>query len=120
MPLQAEHLYKATNNKRFADAIRPITPTSSGWIITILFYSALHYVEAYNAKFNWHFRSHDDLKRDIARNPQLSKIFEDYSELLTFSWNARYQPCNYGEDDVKQARECYDAVVEHITSLLGA
>jgi hypothetical protein len=119
MPLQAEHIYKAKNNKRFADAIRPITSTSSGWILTILFYSALHYVEAYNAKFDCHFKNHDDLKRDIYRNPQLSDIFDDYSDLLTFSWNARYRPCNYGEEDVKEARVCYEAVVGHITALLG-
>ena len=119
MPSQSEHLEKAEGNTRFANAIRPQTPVSSGWILTVLFYSALHYVEAFNAKHNQHFHEHPSLSQDIHRNPQLSAIYEDYRELSDFSWNARYRPNNYGITEVTEAKESHAAVEQHIRGLLG-
>jgi hypothetical protein len=120
MPSQAEHLYKATNNKQFADGLPKGTPTAVGWVLTILFYSALHYVEAYNARFNCHFTKHEELNKDIQRNPQLSAIFDDYRDLSSFSWNARYRPVAYGETELQEALECHEAVERHVTGLLNA
>ena len=119
MPSKDEHLLKAEGNRRFAYALRPANPVVSGWAITVLFYSALHYVEAYNAKYNCHFGTHDDLKRDISRNPQLSAIYDDYSDLLNFSWNARYRSVVYGEAELNEAKEYHEAVQKHISNLLG-
>lgn len=51
MPSKDEHLAKAANNHKFAMALKDANSTVFGWKLTILFYSALHYVEAYNAKF---------------------------------------------------------------------
>jgi HEPN domain len=118
MPSQAEHFYKAVNNKLFADAITPSTPTATGWALTALFYSALHYVEAFNAKHNCHFSKHEDLNKDIARNPQLAPIFDDYKDLSELSWNARYQAVKYGKDKVTEAIEYHTAVVNCISPLL--
>jgi len=119
MPSQAEHLFKATNNKTFAQGLTKGTPTAVGWALTVLFYSALHYVEAYNAKFNAHFSKHEELNKDIQRNPQLSVIFDDYRDLSTFSWNARYRPVAYGEKELNEALACHAAVEEHVTELLS-
>ncbi|MEQ1949172.1 MAG: hypothetical protein ABL995_18410 [Bryobacteraceae bacterium] len=118
MPSQAEHLYKATNNKLFADGIARDNPTAAGWILTALFYSALHYVEAFNAKFNCHFSRHEDLNRDLERNPQLCPIYDEYRDLSTFSWNARYQPVKYGDAQLREAYEAHSMVVKHINALL--
>jgi hypothetical protein len=119
MPSQAEHLSKATNNKQFADGLPKGTPTAVGWALTILFYSALHYVEAYNAKFNEHFTKHEDLNRDIQRNPQLSPIYDDYRDLSSFGWNARYRPVAYGDQELNEALQCHAAVQRHVTELLS-
>ena len=91
MPSQSEHLTKALNNRKFAYGLPTTTPTAIGWALTALFYSALHYVEAYNAKFNAHFAKHEELNRDIGRNPVLMPIADDYLDLSAFSWNARYR-----------------------------
>jgi len=120
MPSQSEHLYKAVHNKQFADGVEPSTPTSVGWALTALFYSALHYVEAFNAKYNCHFSKHEDLNRDISRNPQLQKIFEDYKDLSNFSWNARYQAVHYGAAELTEALECHAVIQGHIDTLLAA
>ena len=119
MPSTDEHLKKAEGNRRFAYALRPANSVVSGWALTVLFYSALHYVEAYNAKFNTHFKSHDNLKSDIGRNPVLSDIYDEYSDLLTFSWNARYNSVVYGEAELNEAKEYHASVEKHILNLLG-
>jgi hypothetical protein len=90
MPSRDEHLNKARKNKEFAESLKLDNPTCVGWALTALFYSALHYIDAYNAKYNKHCRTHQDLTDNIERNPVLEAISDDYSDLLTFSWNARY------------------------------
>ena len=87
-------------------------------IVTRLNFRLYPVQASYNAKFNCHFKNHDELKRDIHRNPQLSRIYDDYRDLLTFSWNARYQPNNYGETEIVEARDCHTAVADHIRGLL--
>jgi hypothetical protein len=90
MPSRDEHLSKARNNKGFADAIKPSSPTSIEWAWTAIFYSALHYVEAFHAIHEYHCRDHHGLRDAIERNPRLSVIADEYVELLDYSWNARY------------------------------
>jgi hypothetical protein len=119
MPTQPEHLYKAKNNKLCADKMSRDNPTSVGWVLTVLFYSALHYVEAYNAKFNTHFSQHADRNEDMGKNPVLKPIFSNYQELSTYSWNARYKPCGYGEKEIQEAIESHAAVAKLICTSLG-
>ena len=119
MPSSSEHLDKARNNKRFADCIKSSSPTFIGWAITALFYSALHYVEAYNARYDAHFREHSELSRDIADSPVLQSIYDDYRDLSNFSWNARYNAINYHEAELNEAKECHEAVEKHLRKLLG-
>ena len=118
MPSKGEHLTKADNNRRFADGLGVASPTSIGWAITALFYSALHYIEAYNAKFNTHFRKHELLNQDIERNPILNPIWEDYRDLSEFSWNARYNYVNYGKTELDEAKQCLESVRALVSGLL--
>jgi hypothetical protein len=120
MPSRSEHLAKAENNKGFADAIKLSNPTSVGWALTALFYSALHYVEAFNGKYNLHCKSHHQLKADIAKNPQLLTIFDEYSGLLDYSWNARYEVAVYGKREFDEASEYHAAIKKHILDLFLA
>ena len=118
MPTKGEHLAKADNNRKFADGLSVTSSTSVGWAITALFYSALHYIEAYNAKFNAHFHTHDTLNRDIERNPVLSPIWADYRDLSEFSWNARYRYVNYGQPQLDEAKQCHESVKSLVSQLL--
>ena len=119
MPTQPEHLYKAKNNKSYADKMSRDTPTSAGWVLTVLFYSALHYIEAYNAKFGHHCYNHTDRNKDIGKNPVLKPIYKNYLELYTFGWNARYKPCGYGEKQIREAIESHAAVAELVCTSLA-
>jgi hypothetical protein len=118
MPSKDEHLAKAVNNKKFADSLDASDSTSVGWALTALFYSALHYVDAFNAKFNHHCNNHQELKDGLTRNPQLEDIRDEYQDLSTFSWNARYQAVKYGRAELAEAQGCHAAVKRHIENLL--
>ena len=118
MPSTNEHLAKAQGNKTFAYNLGVTTPTAIGWALTALFYSALHYVEAYNAKYGQHFSKHEDLSRDIGRNPVLQPIYGDYKDLLVFSWNARYRPVQYDAARLVEAKEYHAAVEQVVSGLL--
>ena len=95
MPSTNEHLAKAQGNKTFAYNLGVTTPTAIGWALTALFYSALHYVEAYNAKYGQHFSKHEDLSR------------------------ARYRPVQYDAARLVEAKEYHAAVEQVVSGLLG-
>ena len=118
MPSESDHISKAQHNRKFADACPPKFHTSAGWALTALFYSALHYVEAYNGRYNKHCSNHNDVKDSIVRNPELEAIFDDYTELLDYSWNARYQAKKYGEAEIREAQICQESVANHVSNLL--
>jgi hypothetical protein len=118
MPSKNEHLGKAVSNKKFAEAIKSSSPTYVGWAMTALFYSALHYVEAYNAKFNTRFTNHQDRNADIKDNPVFAPIRDDYLDLCNLSYNARYEAVNYGAEKLKEAQEYQAAVERHITGMI--
>ena len=58
MPTQVEHTKKARENESFAISLGTATQASVNWKLVVLFYAAVHYVEAYLAKLNQHLRSH--------------------------------------------------------------
>ena len=118
MPSRDEHLNKATANNAFGAAMAPINSTVLGWTLTVLFYSALHYVEAYNGKFNKHCTNHRDVGDSIKRNDVLRPIYDDYADLQTLSWNARYNAVSYTESQLQEAKDSLAVISSHIKPLL--
>ena len=118
MPSQTDHYQKADKNSNFAKALQPIDSTVIGWSLVVLFYSALHYVEAFNAKHNTRFANHIERNADICRNPQLSKIYRDYMDLMNFSWNARYQCAHFTRQELAEALAAHSAIESRIANLL--
>lgn len=90
MPTSVQHLAKANANEAFAHSLDRTTTVRAEWAITILFYVAVHYTQAYFAKSGRVYTQH--IKRDSAihRDPNLSRIYVDYRELETYSVDARY------------------------------
>jgi hypothetical protein len=113
-----EHLRKAQNNKAFAQSIKATDPTSIGWVLVAAFYSALHFVDAFGEKYNTHFSSHAQRNEEVQKNPQLVKLRDDYRDLCTLGWNARYTNQNYGIKEHKQALESLAVVESAIRTLL--
>lgn len=89
MPSQKQHLSQASHNEKLVSNYKLLDSEFTDWAITALFYSALHYVEAYFAtKYNWHHRKHE--KRNPAIRRCLPHCYDDYKQLKYDSEEARY------------------------------
>ncbi len=112
MPSEAQHLAKALHNERFClavvDGLEPSFGQFYDWAITGMFYSALHYIDAYlDRSLATHPETHADRRRIIARIRQLRPIREQYTLLSRRSQSARYGPVSFAGSDVQNLRDNY-------------
>ena len=105
MPTKDEHVAKAQGNETFADSIDPTSQPRIDWKLVVLFYTAMHYVEAYMAKaMNMHLRSHTTRDSYISRETNLKKVRIDYAHLKYFGYNARYELDGFTIKDIQDAK----------------
>jgi len=116
-PSRNDHLNKAKRNRDFADKLPKNDPTFTGWALIALFYSALHYVNGYLARYNVRYGSHKALEVELAKNDVLSGMYNDYMDLFDYGHNARYTMRNYSIEDFRKARESFDRIEKHILTL---
>lgn len=120
MPALAEHIYKARNNASFADKLDSNCDTQTGWALVALFYSAMHYVEAFNAHTTGkNCENHKERNAKIKADLRLKPIDYYYRDLDNFGWNARYKHVKYGAAELSQAHKCHAFVKAHIEKLLS-
>jgi hypothetical protein len=94
-----KYLEQAAHNSGFAQRIRNEVPDFMDWSATCLFYSAVHYVNAYLVKNEVPIpRRHRgvDAKNPgrtniVQTDPDLSQIYADYRHLDDESRDARYE-----------------------------
>ena len=104
MPTKEQHVLKATENESFARSLDENSQVSINWKLVVLFYVAVHYVEAYLAKsLGVHLRSHTTRDNYITREANLRKIRIEYNHLKFFAYNARYEPDQFTKKDVQSA-----------------
>ncbi len=89
MPTRDEHLAKADQNEVFLTSV-VAAQSSAEWAIVVLFYRAVHLVEAWFALRRIHNRSHQQRTRAV--NANLAEVSADYAEILKASRTARYDP----------------------------
>ena len=118
LPSKDEHLRKAEKNKSFAESIKTDNATNIGWALVAAFYSALHFVDAFAAKYNTHFSSHTQRNAEVQRNPQLASLCDEYRDLFTLGWNARYTMQNYSSREHEQGMASLKVVEDSIRALL--
>lgn len=102
MPSTQEHLAKADRNAAFALSLPLDSQARIDWALIILFYAALHYVEAYLAKMGQHLRSHTARDLIVGRDSNLKKIYTEYQNLRFYGYNARYEVYGFKAEDVTQ------------------
>jgi hypothetical protein len=104
LPTKEEHVTKAAANEQLALSLNHDTQAKIDWTLVILFYSGVHYVEAYLAKFlNAHLRSHTTRDSYLGRESNLKKIYSAYQHLKYYGYNARYEVCGFTSADAKDA-----------------
>ena len=103
-PAPSDHVRKADENKSFGYGMIATHPTSAGWALTAMFYSALHYAEAYFLKTSKHVDNHGERSDAIKFDRNLSGIYGQYMHLFDYGFNARYRLKIYGKSDVEKAK----------------
>jgi hypothetical protein len=126
---QANHNEILLHETCFADPCSKQKVTYQDWNITILFYTALHYVQSYLCEnrtrygYRTTFGNHTDrnnyLARIAVRDHRIRKILTDYIALCHASFTVRYTPCAYHY--VKQTDICsyQKFVLEDLPKTLG-
>jgi hypothetical protein len=102
----AEHVGKARENEAFARSLGTATLCSLEWAVTVNFYAALHYVQAYFAAQRITFKLHTNRATAIARDARLKAIYQDYREMQDSSEAARYEVNEIKSDDLAHAEAC--------------
>lgn len=90
MPSRQEHLRVAHENELLIDQLSLDNPCARGWLSTVAFYAALHYVEAFFSKSGTHSADHRTRDSNLSRHPETMAIYFEYSELKNLSTRARY------------------------------
>ncbi|MGA3129625.1 MAG: hypothetical protein ABSD59_02420 [Terracidiphilus sp.] len=104
MPSKDQHVKKATDNEVFANRLDTNTQASINWKLIVLFYTALHYVEAYLAKaLGQHLRVHTTRDSIVSRETHLRAIRTEYAHLKYYGFNARYEADQFTSKDVTDA-----------------
>jgi hypothetical protein len=119
VPTKDEHVKKADENEKLAATMQPSNQASINWKLVILFYTALHYVEAYLAKqMNFHLRSHTTRDGWITKEANLRKVRTEYFHLKFFGYNARYEADSFTAKEVAEALTYLTKVKATIQPLL--
>jgi hypothetical protein len=122
MPAAVQHLTQAQHNESFADSLGIDETPYLDWYVTVLFYGALHRVQAL-----LHLRGLSDEETDLhskrdnilAQEDDVWGLRENYRQLKDDSEDARYGAASLTLDQVKQIRtEFYDRVKERVSALI--
>ncbi|MBM4041274.1 MAG: hypothetical protein FJ290_22455 [Planctomycetes bacterium] len=118
MTTREQHLAQAKANKAFYEELLD-RPEYHDWALTVLFYAALHYVDAF--LYPSDPPDHSTRNKLISRSPTLRSLYRKYRRLQDRSQDARYECYDPTREELVKARqECYDviesAILPHVTS----
>lgn len=88
-----QHLNQAKHNESFLSVVETHFPDNFfDWKITIIFYIAVHYIDAYFASYGEHTYSHEDRreKLEYGANSVSMAFIDHYNNLYNICRNARY------------------------------
>ncbi|MFA6271913.1 MAG: hypothetical protein WC693_02275 [Patescibacteria group bacterium] len=88
-----EHLVQARHNERLANALVTIGSNQLDWVVTISFYSALHYIYSKLPPGKEICSNYMQFEKEIASSfSSKPVIYKNYKSLKDKSRNARYYP----------------------------
>jgi hypothetical protein len=98
-------LSRAKQTEQLALALNRDLPVCIDWAVAMLFYSALHYIDAFLAGKNVHPMNHKQRDEEIERNGSLSGIYGAYRRLKDLVRAARYEIPNFAPEKLDVARD---------------
>jgi hypothetical protein len=111
-------LRKAQHDEEFVASLGVDPGRFTDWAVTGLFYSAVHYIEAYFARGNRHSGDHRARDSEIWRDGQLKRLYEPYNELKNHSITARYLVRTPTAQDLADSRQSLRAIKTEILKLV--
>ena len=122
MATKEQHAAKADNNVAFAKSIELKSQVNIDWALTALFYSGVHYVDAYLVKkgtLPHLYDTHAKREKMIETDSSLRTVKNEYYDLKHFGMNARYF-CNITRADkvTGEALPALEAIQKHIKGKL--
>ena len=124
MPSEDSHIGRAEKNERFFTSLNALDDSTEhfpDWEIVGLFYSALHYVDAYLARqLSKHPNSHEDRIKSMAMIMELRAVSRDFFNLYDRSRDARYNLIPFTRLNVQRLRDQrYEPLKRHIRAILA-
>jgi hypothetical protein len=104
MPSEIVHRCQAEHNKQFLDWLDLNTTKYLDWAVTVIFYTALHFVEwllVTKGPNGLHSDSHEARHQLMGSVSELKPIYPDYRELEFQSHRSRYEGVQFRRDVVK-------------------
>ena len=120
MPTAEQHRQQAEHNRAFVQSFDLDTSLYLDWVVTAIFYTALHLVEWFlRTKELTGRRDHQLRDAYIARMSELRPVYADYTELKFQSKAARYECATFTPEILRDdLRPRLTRVESHIKQLL--
>ncbi len=118
MPTRKQHLSHARRSRQLYGLLTDQGAKQREWLIVLLFYAALHEIEAWLEGRGIHSGSHGQRERIVSQEPLLRPIYQQYRQLRTDSNNARYNCWQPTAGDVRAAYDgMFEPLTKHVRSL---
>lgn len=121
MALKDDHAQRARENEGVArNRLDTRRTADRPWFVTILFYAALQWVEAYLASkgFAGYLGDHQARASMVRTESHLKRIYGEYRLLLDRSFEARYRLRAFTDAELKDVETQYARLRAHIEPLL--
>ncbi len=113
---KAEHVAAA---QRFEQFLAVVPPQYAEWKIIVLFYSALHYVEAFLVTRSAAYRDHTIRDQAMEKETETRAIRATYNRLKKAAHEARYEGTPFRPTDVAEFERLHQMVKRAILVLPG-
>ena len=116
MPTSAEHRAKAESNEFF---IQHLNNPFWDWFVSVAFYTALQYIDAYFATLMPPVHPPTHQTRDSHIHAKLPRVYVDYRQLEDDSRDARYDASmQFTQTDADRARVYLNRIKAEVIPLL--
>ncbi len=103
MPDARQHLKQAQHNKCFLQSISD-PKAYADWFVTVCFYQAVHFIDAFLATRRIHPEDHDRRFRELRKLRrefvEFKAVLSHYKDLFDLSQDARYRCTRITEEDM--------------------
>ena len=121
MKIIEEHLNKARHYKDLFEIISTSDVTKDrylDWEATLLFYAALHYIDAWLVHFDVIPEWHSDRQHAIGSHKFFHR--KHYRRLEDKSRDARYKFCSFLPNDIQELSGCLSFIQQEVEDFLKA